>query len=69
MDLAQTLVRSVARAFYDPRQVDTRHIVIVDALIIHSALRDDDLAYLMAQNTKDLHKICGRLREDRFIQV
>ncbi|ORY71544.1 uncharacterized protein BCR38DRAFT_329517 [Pseudomassariella vexata] len=69
MDLAQTLVRSVARAFYDPRAVDTRHIVIVDALIIHSALRDDDLAYLMSQNTKDLHKICGRLKEDRFIQV
>lgn len=69
MDLAQTLVRSVARAFYDTRQVDPRHIVIIDALIIHSALRDDDLSYLMAQNTKDLHKICGRLKEDRFISV
>lgn len=69
MDLAQTLIKSVVRAFYDPTQFDARHIVIVDALIIHSALRDDDLSYLMAQNTKDLHKICGKLREDRFIQV
>ncbi|KAI1849495.1 hypothetical protein JX265_012746 [Neoarthrinium moseri] len=67
MDLAQTLVRSVVRAFYDPREVDTRHIVIVDALITHSALRDDDLSYLMGQNTKDMKKLCGNLQADRFI--
>ncbi|RYP20089.1 hypothetical protein DL765_003015 [Monosporascus sp. GIB2] len=70
MDLAQTLVRSVVRAFYDdPRSFDRRHILVVDALVIHSALRDDDMSYLMNMNLKDLHKICGRLREDRFIQV
>jgi len=32
MDRAQTLVRSVMRAFYE-----TRHILVIDALIIHSA--------------------------------
>jgi transcription initiation factor TFIIE subunit alpha len=32
MDLAQTLVRSVMRTFYD-----TKHILVIDALIIHSA--------------------------------
>jgi len=32
MDLAHELVRSVMRAFYD-----TKHILVVDALIIHSA--------------------------------
>ncbi|KAF1854357.1 hypothetical protein Lal_00015445 [Lupinus albus] len=32
-------------------------------------LRDDDLAYLMSTNTKELHKICGKLREDRFLVV
>ncbi|KAK1978120.1 TFIIE alpha subunit [Colletotrichum cereale] len=64
LDLAKTLVKSVMRAFYE-----TRHILIIDALIIHSALRDDDLAYLMATNTKDLHKACGKLREDRFLAV
>lgn len=70
MDLAQTLVRSVVRAFYDDSKTfDRRHILVVDALIIHSALRDDDMSYLMNMNLKDLHKICGRLREDRFIQV
>lgn len=33
---------------------------------MHS-LRDDDLSYLMQVNNKDLHKICGKLREDRFL--
>lgn len=64
MDLSRTLVRAVVRAFYD-----TKHILVVDALVIHSALRDDDLAYLMNMNTKDLHKLCGRLKEDRFLTV
>lgn len=64
MDLAKTLVRSVVRAFYE-----TKHALVIDALVLHSALRDDDLAYLMNMNTKDLHKLCGRLKEDRFIQV
>ncbi|CAK7264109.1 hypothetical protein SEPCBS119000_000831 [Sporothrix epigloea] len=60
MDLAKTLVRSVVRAFYE-----TKHILIIDALVIHSALRDDDLAYLISMNIKDLHKIHSRseLRE------
>ncbi|PHH70647.1 hypothetical protein CDD83_5395 [Cordyceps sp. RAO-2017] len=64
MELAVTLIKSVMRAFYA-----TRDILVVDALMLHEALRDDDLAYLMAINTKDLHKICGKLREDRFLSV
>jgi transcription initiation factor TFIIE subunit alpha len=32
-------------------------------------LRDDDMAYLMGMHTKELHKLCGRLREDRFLAV
>ncbi|KHJ35344.1 putative tfiie alpha subunit [Erysiphe necator] len=64
MELAKSLVRSCMRSFYD-----TKHILVVDALIIHSALRDDDLAYLMGMNLKELHKLCGRLNEDRFLAV
>ncbi|KJZ78550.1 hypothetical protein HIM_01941 [Hirsutella minnesotensis 3608] len=64
MDLAVTLIKSVMRAFYP-----TRDILVVDALILHEALRDDDLAHLMTINIKDLHKICGKLREDRFLTV
>jgi transcription initiation factor TFIIE subunit alpha len=82
MDTAQLLVRSVMRAFYD-----TRSILIIEALMMHSAygthmleqwitqsdadrlysLRDDDLAYLMGMNTKDIHKLCAKLKEDRFL--
>ncbi|CAK7264096.1 hypothetical protein SEPCBS57363_000897 [Sporothrix epigloea] len=62
MDLAKTLVRSVVRAFYE-----TKHILIIDALVIHSALRDDDLAYLISMNIKDLHKMCAKLKEDRLL--
>ncbi len=32
-------------------------------------LRDDDMAYLMGMNVKELHKLCGKLREDRYLQV
>ncbi|RKF54423.1 Transcription initiation factor IIE subunit alpha [Golovinomyces cichoracearum] len=64
MELAQSLVRSCMRSFYD-----TKHILVIDALIIHSVLRDDDLAYLMSMNLKELHKLCGRLSEDRFLAV
>ncbi|OAQ60839.1 transcription factor spTFIIE alpha subunit [Purpureocillium lilacinum] len=64
MDLAVTLIKSVMRAFYP-----TRDILLVDALVLHEALRDDHLAYLMAINTKDLHEICGKLSEDRFLAM
>ncbi|KAK4161848.1 transcription initiation factor TFIIE-like protein [Cladorrhinum sp. PSN259] len=62
--LAQTLVRSVVRAFYT-----TNEILVVDALVTHSALRDDDLAYLMKMNLKDLHRLCAGLRDARFLVV
>lgn len=64
MDLAQKLIRKVMRAFYEPR-----YIVIIDSLIRYTALRDDDLAYIMVMNTKDLHKLCAKLRDDRFLEV
>ncbi|KAJ5084189.1 hypothetical protein NUU61_008768 [Penicillium alfredii] len=64
MDLANTLIRSVARAFYE-----TRHILVVDALFLHSVLHAEDLAFLMGMQQKDLRKLCARLREDRLIAV
>lgn len=32
-------------------------------------LRDDDMAYLLGMNTKELHKLCGKLKEDRWLAV
>ncbi|KMU75594.1 transcription initiation factor IIE subunit alpha [Coccidioides immitis RMSCC 3703] len=64
MDLARSLLRIVARAFYE-----TRHILVIDALFIHSVLHAEDLALLLGMQQKDLRKLCGRLREDRLIAV
>ncbi|KAI9927627.1 hypothetical protein ASPWEDRAFT_140905 [Aspergillus wentii DTO 134E9] len=64
MDLANTLIRTVVRAFYE-----TRHILVVDALFIHSVLHAEDLAFLLGMQQKDLRKLCAKLREDRLIAV
>ncbi|KAJ5888727.1 hypothetical protein N7495_008768 [Penicillium taxi] len=64
MDLANTLIRSVVRAFYE-----TRHILVIDALFLHSVLHAEDLAFLMGMQQKDLRKLCARLREDRMLAV
>ncbi|CEL00846.1 Putative Transcription factor TFIIE complex alpha subunit [Aspergillus calidoustus] len=64
MDLANTLIRTVVRAFYE-----TRHILVIDALFIHSVLHAEDLAFLLGMQQKDLRKLCAKLREDRLIAV
>lgn len=67
MEMAQTLVRTVVRAFFSTYE-ERRIICIVDALVLHSALRDDDLSYLMGINTKDLSKTCAKLEEERLLR-
>lgn len=62
MDLAHTLIRSVARAFYT-----AEHILILDAILLHSALRDDDLAFVMGSQTKHTRKLCYKLQEDGIL--
>ncbi|KAF2763415.1 hypothetical protein EJ05DRAFT_534767 [Pseudovirgaria hyperparasitica] len=66
MDLAKILVRSVVRAFYD---IDA--IVVIDALVNHSALSISDLATVLmdGNNQKNAQKICGKLREGGLISV
>lgn len=62
MDLAHTLIRSVARAFYT-----SEYILILDAIAQYSALRDDDLAHLLGSQTKHTRKLCFRLVEDGLL--
>lgn len=82
MDLAKTLIRSVARAFYE-----AKHVLVIDALMVHSAsvlphivfcvakaevlcrLPNEDLALLLGMQQKDLRKLCGKLKEDRLLAV
>ncbi|KAI5284940.1 General transcription factor IIE subunit 1 [Ascosphaera acerosa] len=63
MDSAN-LIRMVARSFYE-----TRHILIIDSLFIHSVLNADDLALLLNMQKKDLRKLCVKLRDDRMLAV
>ncbi|KAK5174733.1 uncharacterized protein LTR77_001815 [Saxophila tyrrhenica] len=65
-DLATLLLRTTARAFYP-----NEHVLVIDALILHSTLSDADLAYAlgMNNNTKGLRKLCGRLKEDGLVSV
>ncbi|KAF2834370.1 hypothetical protein M501DRAFT_1061762 [Patellaria atrata CBS 101060] len=66
MEQAKVLVRSVVRAFYE-----TEHVVLIDALVFHSALSLADLALVMdlGKQTKTVQKLCGRLREGGLISV
>ncbi|MCJ1337363.1 hypothetical protein MMC09_002645 [Bachmanniomyces sp. S44760] len=65
MDLAKTLIRMVVRAFYE----DIKHIMVIDALMMHSALNTEDFSLLLATNQKEFRKLCGKLREDRLLSV
>lgn len=61
-DIVTTLIQCVTRAFYDTKQV-----IVTDAVLRYSALRDDHLASLLGLQVKELHKICGPLKEDRLL--
>ena len=61
---AATLLRSASRAFYPPE-----HILILDAILLHSALSDDDLAHLMGQQRKALRKLSSKLVHDGVVTV
>jgi transcription initiation factor TFIIE subunit alpha len=64
MDHAQTLIRSVVRTFYE-----LKHVIIVDALMVHSALSVDDLHHLTGIQQKDIRKLLGKLKEDRLVSL
>jgi len=64
MDIAKTLLRTVVRAFYE-----TEHILIIDALALHSTLTDKDLAHVLGMQEKALRRLCGKLKEDGLISV
>lgn len=61
-DTVRSLLRFVARGFYDQAV-----ILIIDALIVHSALSEEDLVYLLGMKPKEVRAQCYRLVEDRLI--
>jgi transcription initiation factor TFIIE subunit alpha len=58
------LVFLVARLFYEPRCV-----IILDIMTHVDSIKDEDLSAMIKIPTKELHKICGKLLEDKFIQM
>ena len=62
-ETVHTLLRHIARAFYN-----TRQIIAYDILFKHSTLRDIHLAQLMNLTPKEVHKFLAPLISDSILQ-
>ncbi|KAI0821884.1 TFIIE alpha subunit-domain-containing protein [Trametes gibbosa] len=58
------LVQHVSRAFYEPR-----FTVVMDQLVRHPVLKDDDLAGRMGLQLKELNKIMATLEGHRLVRI
>lgn len=61
-DTTRSLLRFVARGFYS-----RPYILILDAVLLHSVLSEDDLIYLLGIHRKELRSLCNKLVDDRII--
>lgn len=61
-DTIRALIRFVSRGFYSKSDV-----LIMDAVLLHSVLSEDDLIYLLSIPRKELRAFCNRLVEDRLL--
>ncbi|KAG0234817.1 hypothetical protein BGW41_000996 [Actinomortierella wolfii] len=57
------LVYRVGRAFYDPRS-----IVVMDLINKQRQIKDEELAATLKLTVREIHKVCGKLKEDRLIK-
>jgi len=64
MSVFITLLMRVARAFFQ-----TAHIVVLDQLTKQEAISDENLAKGVGLNVKEIHKLCGTLKEARLIKT
>ncbi|KAI0667287.1 TFIIE alpha subunit-domain-containing protein [Trametes maxima] len=58
------LVQHVSRAFYEPK-----YTVVMDQLVRHPVLKDDDLAGRMGLQLKELNKIMATLEGHRLVRI
>lgn len=63
-DTIRSLIRFVARGFYSKS-----FILVLDAVLIHSVLSEDDLIYLLGIQRKELRMFCNKLVEDRLLST
>ncbi|CEG64753.1 hypothetical protein RMATCC62417_01673 [Rhizopus microsporus] len=68
MEVLKALVARIARAFYDPK-----YIVILDELNNappnSNGVKEEDLVLALKITARDIHRICGKLKEDRLIKM
>ncbi|RGB42015.1 hypothetical protein C1646_662591 [Rhizophagus diaphanus] len=64
MSVFISLLMRVARAFFQ-----TQHIVVLDQLTKQEAMSDENLAKGVGLNVKEIHKLCGTLKEARLIKT
>lgn len=61
-DTVRALLRFVARGFYTQP-----YVLILDALLLHSVLSEEDLILLFGIHRKELRSYCFKLVEDRLL--
>ncbi|CAK7892694.1 transcription initiation factor IIE subunit alpha [[Candida] anglica] len=61
-DTVRSLIRFVARGFYSQA-----YVLILDAVLLHSVLSEDDMIYLLGIQRKELRSFCYKLVEDRLL--
>ncbi|ORX79102.1 hypothetical protein BCR32DRAFT_294637 [Anaeromyces robustus] len=65
MEVFHTLVRKVARAYYEPQYIVVLDLLSTDGV---TSLKEEDIANKVKLGTKEIQKICGKLKDDRLIK-
>ncbi|ONH67935.1 Transcription initiation factor IIE subunit alpha [Cyberlindnera fabianii] len=60
--IVRNLIRYVSRSFYE-----IQYVLILDALLLHSVLSEEDMCFLLGIQRKELRSFCNRLAEDRLV--
>lgn len=63
-DIVKNLLKFVVRGFYGGS-----FVLVLDAILFHSVLAEDDLKQLLSINKTELGPLIARLRSDRLISI
>ncbi|KAH3688600.1 hypothetical protein WICPIJ_000410 [Wickerhamomyces pijperi] len=63
-ETVRALIRFVVRGFYG-----NPYVLILDAILKHSVLSEEDLSYLLGIQKKELRAVCQTLIDDRLLTV
>lgn len=64
IEVPLALLQTIVRGFYT-----TKHIVIVDAIIKHKVLNQEELSILLGLKPKEIRILCAKLHHDRLLSV